>query len=87
MYTGLHVKQPVFLSDFNETCIFSTGFQKMLKNKISWKSVQWEPSCPMQMNGQTDMMKIMVIFHNFANTPKNVTECFMIYSLSSLLHI
>ena len=25
-YIGLHVKNPLFLSDFNETCIFSTVF-------------------------------------------------------------
>jgi hypothetical protein len=29
MHTGLHVKQPFFLSDFNKTCIFSTYFLKI----------------------------------------------------------
>jgi len=28
MYIGLHVKIPVFLSDFNEVSIFSTQFPK-----------------------------------------------------------
>jgi len=28
MYIGLHVKYPLFLSDFNQTWNFSTGFSK-----------------------------------------------------------
>ena len=28
MYIGLHVKYPLFLRDFNEKGIFSTGFSK-----------------------------------------------------------
>jgi hypothetical protein len=32
MYIGRHVKYPLFLSDFNETWIFSTDFLNMLKN-------------------------------------------------------
>ena len=30
MYIGLHVKCPLFLSDFNVTLIFSTNFREML---------------------------------------------------------
>jgi hypothetical protein len=67
MYIGLHVKYLLFLSDFNETWIFSTVFSKILKYHISWKSIQWELSC----SKQTDMMKLIIEFHNFANTPKN----------------
>jgi len=44
MYAGLHVKFPLFLSDFNETWIFMTVFRKIAKYQISWKSIQWEPS-------------------------------------------
>jgi len=61
-YIGLHVKYPLCLSDFNETWIFSTGFRKILKYQISWKSVSWEPSYFMRTDGRTDMTKLIVIF-------------------------
>jgi hypothetical protein len=55
MYTGLHVKYPLFLTDCNASGIFSTDFRKTLKYQISRKSVQWEPSCPMRTeDGRTD---------------------------------
>jgi hypothetical protein len=69
MYIGLHVKYPLFLSNFNETWIFLTGFQKILKHQTSWISIQWEMSCSMQ----TDMTKLTVAFHNFVKVPKNLS--------------
>jgi hypothetical protein len=53
MYIGLRVKYRLFLSDFKETWFFSTDFWSILKYQISWKSVQWEPSCSMRTDGQT----------------------------------
>jgi hypothetical protein len=44
MYIGLHVKYPLFQSDFNVTRIFSTDFRKKIKYKISRKSIKREPS-------------------------------------------
>jgi hypothetical protein len=45
MYIGIHVRCLLLASDFNETRLLSTDCRKMLKYQVSWKSVQWEPSC------------------------------------------
>ena len=57
MWKHLHVKYPLFSSDFNETWIFSIDFLKTLKHQISSKSVQWKPCCSVQVDRQTDRQK------------------------------
>ena len=71
----LHVNHPLFLLDFSKTWILSTDFEKV-KYKISSKSVQWEASCSMQADGQTDMTKLTVAFRNLANAPNNLKKKF-----------
>jgi len=53
MSTGLRVKYPLLLLDFNETWIFSTDFRAVLKYQISWISIQWEHSCSMRSARRT----------------------------------
>ena len=49
---GLRVKYLLFLSDFNETWTPSTDIGKIIKYRISWNSVLWEPSCSMRTDGR-----------------------------------
>jgi hypothetical protein len=63
-------KVPLLLSDFNESRIFSIYFRDILRYQISWKSVQWDPSCSMR----TDMTELIVALRNFTNSPKNEWE-------------
>ena len=69
MCIGLHVKYRLFLYDVTVTWIFSTDFRKIMKYQISWKSVQWEPSCSMRTDGHEANNR----FSNFANAPENKT--------------
>ena len=68
MYTGIHVKYPLILSYFNETCSFSIKFRKILKYQIS--------SNPFSADGQTDwrtdMMDLIVAFRKSSKHPKTV---------------
>ena len=60
------------MSDVTETSTIATEFRKMLKYKISQKTVQWEPICPMRTEGETDMTKLVVAFRNSAKAPATV---------------
>ena len=65
-----HVKCLLLLLDFNENWIFKTDFRKIFKYQISWKSIQWESSCFMRTDRQTDgrtdgqtcMTKLITLF-------------------------
>jgi hypothetical protein len=65
----LHVKYTLFLSYFNKTWIFSTHVREIL-NQILWKSFEVELSVSIRAGGPTDMIKTIVAFRSFANTPK-----------------
>jgi hypothetical protein len=71
MSKRLHVKYSLFLSNFNETWIFSTDLRKKLKYEVLSKSVHWEPSCSMFTEGLTDARTDGhdEAFRNFANAP------------------
>jgi hypothetical protein len=69
---SLHVKYPLFLSDFKQTWNFSTDFQSFLNIKFYENS---SSRCRVvyvdrQTDGQTDKTKLIVPFSNFADAPK-----------------
>jgi hypothetical protein len=54
IYPQLFIKVLLILVIFNETWILSGDFRNnILSYQISWKSVQWQPSCFMRTDGQT----------------------------------
>ena len=67
-YIGLHVKNLLFLSDFNDTLTFSTDFWKTPKYQISRKSV-WVVPCRWT-DIPPNMTKLVVTFCNFSNSQK-----------------
>ena len=75
MYIGLHVKYPLFVSDCNETRIFSTVFfffEKCSLIKFHENLSSGSRVVPGgQTDGQPDMMKLTVALRYFANVPKN----------------
>jgi len=71
MYTSLHVKHRLFLSDFNETWNFSTYFEKNTPTSNLMKIHQVGAEL-FHADRQTNMTKLAVAFHNFANLPKHL---------------
>jgi hypothetical protein len=72
MYVGLCAKYLLFLSDFNETWIFSTDF---LKNPEIWNVIKIRPvrADVSHADRRTDVTKVIVAFRNFTNAPKNIS--------------
>jgi hypothetical protein len=65
---GLHVKNPLFLSDFNETWIFSQVFKKSWNIKFLITPYNGMRVVPCRRTDRrTDMTKLIVAFRNFAN--------------------
>jgi len=70
MYTVLHVKYMLFLSDFNETRSFLIDLKNaQISNFMKICPVGGEP---LYVDRRTEMTKQTVAFRNFANVPKYV---------------
>ena len=72
MYRGLHVKYPLFFSDFNETWIFPAVFffsnNTQISNFMTIRPVEAEL---FNADIRTYMTNLIVALRNFANLPKN----------------
>jgi hypothetical protein len=88
MYIGFHVKYPLFLSDFNLTWIFWTDLHKnpQISNFIEIHPVGAELHHEDgQIDGQTDMTKLIVAFCNFPNAPEKIVyEFLLLWEFGSL---
>jgi hypothetical protein len=80
MYTGLHVKYPLFLSDFNATWILSVDYWKHSHIKFYENLSSGSTVVPCaQTDGRTGTTKLIVASRHFANATKRGT-----FSLRSL---
>jgi hypothetical protein len=82
MYTCLHVKYALFFSDIWWKLNFPDTLSKNAQ-QISWKSVQWQPSCSMRADGRTDMTNLTVAFRNFLLTLLKISVDFFYSKLHS----
>ena len=69
MYTGLHVKYPLFLSDFKETYMFSEDARKILNYQISRNSSNGSRVVPCGRTDRHDEANSRS--SEFYNAPKN----------------
>ena len=67
----LHVKYPLFLSDFSECCIFGQIFEK--KTQIpNFMEIRRVGAVLFHAGRRRDVAKLMIAFRNFANSPKRI---------------
>ena len=72
MYIDIHVKRPLFLSNFKETRIISTHFRRMLNIKFHENPSSGNGVVPCgRTEEQTDNTKLSVASRRFANVRKN----------------
>ena len=75
MYTGLHVNYSYSSSDFNDTEFSREIFEESSNIKFHGDKSSGSRTVSMRTNVQrdrkTDLTKLMVIFRNSANAPKN----------------
>ena len=74
MYIGLHVKYPLFTSDFNRTSIFTTDFSE--KAQIpNFTKLRQVGAKAFHAERRTEVTKLIIAFRNFSNAPKNQGTC------------
>jgi len=71
----LDVHNPLFLSDFNETWIFSIDLEKC----SNFVKIRPAGAKLFHADGQTDMTKLIAVCRNFAYAPNNLSDYDLIY--------
>jgi hypothetical protein len=88
MYLDLHVKYPLFLSDFNGTWFISTKFRLIFKYQIARVSIPVGYElfyADGRTDGQTYMSKLLVEFLNFTKASKKKDKNIYLLFTRSLL--
>jgi len=61
MCIGQHAKYPLFMSDFNETCIFIGNFEKKNTKIPNFMKIHQVGSKSSYANGRTDTTKLIIV--------------------------